>query len=83
LLVSTAEKLGVVDELDEELPPDADGEDEDEEDGLVADEDEGLDDDGLEDDEEDWATASVDSANITAAAVMLRPLGMEFSPVVG
>jgi len=39
--------------------------------------------DGLLDDDEDWATASDDSANITAAAVTLRVLGMRRSPVGG
>jgi hypothetical protein len=52
-------------------------------DGEVADgvleEVEGL----LDDDEDDWATASDDSANITAAAVTLRVLGMRRSPVGG
>jgi hypothetical protein len=79
LFVSTSEKLGD-DELDDEPPAD---------DGLEADEDEGLDDedglvddDGLDEDDEDCATASVESANITAAAVMPRALGMEF-PLVG
>jgi len=98
LLVSTEEKLGV-EELDDEPPAADEGvdeeeeddglleDDEDEDDGLVADglelDDDGLDDDGLDDDDEDCATASVDSANITAAAVMLRPLGMEFLQEVG
>jgi hypothetical protein len=41
----------------------------------VLDEDEGL----LDDDEDDWATASDDSANITAAAVTPRVLGMQVS----
>lgn len=82
LFLSTSEKLGAEDELATEPPaedeeddgldvdesvelllPDAAGEDEDE-------------DDGLDDDEDDCATASDDSANRTAAAVMLRPLGI-------
>jgi len=67
LFLSTSEKLGA-DELAEE-PPAADG--------LVADGLELEDDDGLDDDE-DCATASVESANITAAAVMPRALGMDF-----
>jgi hypothetical protein len=41
----------------------------------VLDDDEGL----LEDDEDDWATAKDDSANITAAAVTPRVLGMNVS----
>ena len=71
---------GVLDEDDEDgllveepvelLPLDDDGE--------VA---EGVleDDDGLLEDDEDWATAKDDSANITAAAVTPRVLGMHFS----
>lgn len=103
LFVSTSEKLGC--ELDElELPLAADGEEDDEEDGLLEEEDEAgllvdeslellplddgdvadgvLDDDEglLEDDDDDWATASDDSANITAAAVTPRVLGMKRSP---
>jgi hypothetical protein len=95
LFVSTSEKLGC-EELPEtlELPPLAAGEDD--EDGVLLDEPEvlllPLDDgevadgvldevDGLlDDDEDDWATASDDSANITAAAVTLRVLGMRRSP---
>ena len=70
MFLSTSEKLGC-DRLDElELPPEADG---DEDDGLLVDE--SLEllplDDGLLLDEDDCATASVDSANMTAAAVML------------
>ena len=45
----------------------------------VLDEDEGL----LDEDEDDWATARDDSANITAAAVTPRVLGMQGSPVGG
>ena len=107
LFLSTSEKLGC--ELDElELPPLAEGEDdedgelededgeldEDDEDGLLVEEPvellpldddgevaEGVleDDDGLLEDDEDWATAKDDSANITAAAVTPRVLGMHFS----
>jgi hypothetical protein len=64
--LSTDEKLGD-DELLEVSPADEDG---------VLDEDEGL-----LDDEEDCATARVDSANSTAAVVMLRVLGMDQAPV--
>ena len=108
--MSTSEKLGC-DRLDElELPPLAEGEededgrlDEDEDGELVEDEEDGLlvdepvellpledgevadgvldEDDGLLDDDEDCATASDDSANITAAAVTPRVLGMRRSPV--
>lgn len=102
--MSTSEKLGC-DRLDElELPPAAEGEEDDEEDGeLVEDDEDGLlvdepvellpledgevadgvldEDDGLLDDDEDCATASDDSANITAAAVTPRVLGMRRSPV--
>ena len=68
--------------------------DEDDEDGLLVDEPvellpldddgevaEGVleDDDGLLEDDEDWATAKDDSANITAAAVTPRVLGMNVS----
>ena len=110
LFLSTSEKLGC--ELDElELPPLAEGEDDEDEDGELEDEDgvldedddedgllveepvellpldddgevaEGVleDDDGLLEDDEDWATAKDDSANITAAAVTPRVLGMHFS----
>jgi hypothetical protein len=109
LFLSTSEKLGC--ELDElELPPLAEGEDdededgeledeegvldEDEEDGLLVDEPvellpldddgevaEGVleDDDGLLEDDDDWATARDDSANITAAAVTPRVLGIHVS----
>ncbi len=49
------------------LEPEAEGVDEDVD---------GLDDDGLDDEDEDCATASDDSANRTAAVVMLRALGM-------
>lgn len=74
LFVSTSEKLGCDELLDAlELPPLADGE-EDEDDGVLDEV------DGLLDDEDDWATASDDSANITAAAVTLRVLGMRRSP---
>ena len=57
-----------------EALPDADGEDSvaDGED-AAGDDEEGL----LDDEEEDCATASVDSANSTAAVVMLRALGMD------
>ena len=94
MFVSTSEKLGWLDEL--ELPPLAD-EGEDEDDGVLDEEDEDgllvellpLDDDGdvaegvldeddglLDEDEDDWATASDDSASITAAAVTPRVLGI-------
>ena len=90
MFVSTSEKLGC-DELLEalELPPLAAGEEDEDEDGVLDDDgevaegvledEEGL----LDDEEEDWATASDDSANITAAAVTLRVLGMRRSPVGG
>jgi hypothetical protein len=89
LFLSTSEKFGA-DELLEALePPEAAGED-----GLLVDEpvellplDEGEvaegvldDDDGLLDDEEDCATANVDSAKSTAAAVTLRVLRIWRSP---
>ena len=51
---------------------------------LVLDEDDGLVADGVDDDDdEDCATASVDSANSTAAVVILRVFGMDESPVIG
>ena len=68
------EEDGVLDEEDEDgllvelLPLDDDG---DVAEGVL-DEDEGL----LDEDEDDWATASDDSASITAAAVTPRVLGM-------
>ena len=93
LFLSTSEKLGA-DVLpdDEDVPPADDGEEEDDEDGLL---DEPLDDpvallpvaDGddaeglLLDDEDDCATASVDSAKRTAAAVTLRVFRIWRSPV--
>jgi hypothetical protein len=80
--------------LDEplELLPEADGED-DEDDGVldepvellpdVLPEADGDDLDGSDDEEDDCATASDDSANITAAAVILRVLGIDQTSMKG
>jgi hypothetical protein len=116
LLVSTDEKLGVEELLDEPpaddlldlslelLLPEADGEEDEDDDGVVAvslellpeaDGEDDEDDDGVlldeplellpvaegddfdeSDDEDDCAAARLDSANNTAAAVMLRVLGI-------
>ena len=82
---------GEEDEDDDGLEEDEDGVLDEEDDGLLVEllplDDDGdvaegvLDVDGLlDDDEDDWATASDDSANITAAAVTPRVLGMKRSP---
>lgn len=82
---------GEEDEDDDGLEEDEDGVLDEEDDGLLVEllplDDDGdvaegvLDVDGLlDDDEDDWATASDDSASITAAAVTPRVLGMEGSP---
>ena len=89
LFVSTDVKLGV--EALDELLPEAAGEDDEEPDEPVAPDapvellpdTDGDDEEGLLGEEEDCATASDDSANITAAAVMLRVLGMDETPLVG
>ena len=90
LFVSAAEKFGDV-ALLLDAPPAADGreEDEEDEDGLLdgdpvelLPDTDGEDEDGLVlDEDEDCATARDDSANNTAAVVMLRVLGMK-PPVV-
>jgi hypothetical protein len=75
LFVSRAEKLGA-EELDEAL---ADGALEEPLEALP--DAAGVDVDGLLDEDEDWAPASDDSAKSTAAAVMLRVLGMDGVPI--
>ena len=73
MFVSTLEKLGCELLLDE-LPEADEGEDDEEDDGLL--------DEPLDDLDVSFATARDDNAKSTAAAVMLRDFGMDETSVV-